>query len=119
MGRGGIRPEDYANFKTGISSIQGHIFVGRINGENAGTYASEVMYLAASLLKIIPDAAGGRALHRQHYIGGRMASICSRRQASCKYVSAYGRIFGYVSAYDRHPWRGLGARRDHCVAMSQ
>ena len=44
MGRGGIRPEDYANFKTGISSIQ------RINGENAGTYASEVMYLAASLL---------------------------------------------------------------------
>jgi len=50
MGRGGIRPEDYANFKTGISSIQGHIFVGRINGENAGTYASEVMYLATSLL---------------------------------------------------------------------
>lgn len=50
MGRGGIRPKDYANFKTGISSIQGHIFVGRINGENAGTYASEVMYLAASLL---------------------------------------------------------------------
>ena len=50
IGRGGIRLEDYANFKTGIRSIQGHIFVGRINGENAGTYASEVMYLAASLL---------------------------------------------------------------------
>lgn len=50
MGRGGIRPEEYMNFKTGISSIQGHIFIGRINGENAGAYASEVMYLAASLL---------------------------------------------------------------------
>ena len=50
MGRGGIRPKDYANFKAGISSIQGHIFVGRLNGENAGIYASEVMYLAASLL---------------------------------------------------------------------
>ncbi len=50
MGRGGIRPEEYAYFKAGISSIQGHIFEGRINGENAVTYASEVMYLAANLL---------------------------------------------------------------------
>lgn len=50
MGRGGIRSDEYASFKAGISSIQGHIFIGRINGENAGTYASEVMYLAASLL---------------------------------------------------------------------
>ena len=30
MGRGGIRPRDYANFKAGISSIQGHIFAGKI-----------------------------------------------------------------------------------------
>ncbi len=50
MGRGGIRSDEYASFKAGISSIQGHIFIGRINGENAGTYASEVMYMAASLL---------------------------------------------------------------------
>lgn len=50
MGRGGIRPDEYENFKVGISSIQGHIFVGKINGENAGIYASEVMYLAACLL---------------------------------------------------------------------
>ena len=50
MGRGGIRSDEYASFKAGISSIQGHIFIGRINGENAATYASEVMYLAASLL---------------------------------------------------------------------
>lgn len=50
IGRGGIRPEDYVYFKNGIRSIQGHIFDGRINGENAGTYASEVMYLATSLL---------------------------------------------------------------------
>ena len=34
----------------GIGAIQGHIFAGRINGENAGEYASEVMYLAANLL---------------------------------------------------------------------
>lgn len=50
MGRGSIRPEEYTNFASGIGAIQGHIFVGRINGENAGVYASEVMYLAANLL---------------------------------------------------------------------
>lgn len=38
------------NRDSGIGAIQGHIFVGRINGENAGVYASEVMYLAAKLL---------------------------------------------------------------------
>ena len=38
------------SFSSGIGAIQGHIFVGRINGENAGVYASEVMYLAANLL---------------------------------------------------------------------
>lgn len=50
MGRGSVRPEEYVNFSSGIGAIQGHIFVGRINGENAGVYASEVMYLAANLL---------------------------------------------------------------------
>ncbi|MDO4809181.1 MAG: nucleotidyl transferase AbiEii/AbiGii toxin family protein [Eubacteriales bacterium] len=50
MGRGGIRSEEYTYFSSGISAIQGHIFAGRINGENAGVYASEVMYLAANLL---------------------------------------------------------------------
>ncbi len=50
MGRGGIRSEEYTYFSSGISAIQGHIFVGRINGENAGVYASEVMYLAANIL---------------------------------------------------------------------
>lgn len=50
MGRGGVRPEEYKNYSSGISAIQGHIFAGRINGENAGVYASEVMYLATNLL---------------------------------------------------------------------
>lgn len=50
MGRGSVCPEEYMNFSSGIGAIQGHIFVGRINGENAGVYASEVMYLAANLL---------------------------------------------------------------------
>ena len=50
MGRGSVRPEEYMNFSSGIGAIQGHIFVGRINGENAGVYASEVMYLAANIL---------------------------------------------------------------------
>ena len=50
MGRGSVRAEDYMNFSSGINAIQGHIFVGRINGESAGVYASEVMYLAANLL---------------------------------------------------------------------
>ena len=50
MGRGSIRPDEYSHFFSGISAIQGHIFAGRINGENAGVYASEVMYLAASIL---------------------------------------------------------------------
>ena len=50
MGRGSIRPEDYTNFSIGICAIQNHIFTGRFNGENAGFFASEVMYLAACLL---------------------------------------------------------------------
>ncbi len=50
MGRRGIRPDDYQNFLTGINAIQGHIFQGRINGENAGIMASEVMYLASCIL---------------------------------------------------------------------
>lgn len=50
MGRGSVRSEEYMKFSSGIGAIQGHIFVGRINGENAGGYASEVMYLAANLL---------------------------------------------------------------------
>ena len=50
MGRGSIRPEEYRLFSSGINAIQGHIFTGRINGENAGAYACEVMYLAACLL---------------------------------------------------------------------
>ena len=50
LGRGGIRQDEYKHFSTGIGSIQGHIFSGRINGENAGAYASEIMYLAACIL---------------------------------------------------------------------
>lgn len=50
LGRGSVRPEEYTNFYTGIEAIQGHIFSGRINGENAGVYASEIMYLAANIL---------------------------------------------------------------------
>lgn len=50
MGRRGIRPDDYQNFINGINSIQGHIFQGRINGENAGMMACEVMYLASCIL---------------------------------------------------------------------
>ena len=50
MGRGGIRSDDYQGFIDGINSIQGHIFRGRINGENAGMMACEVMYLAACIL---------------------------------------------------------------------
>ena len=50
MGRGGIREDDYSLFVSGINAIQGHIFNGRINGENAGLMACEVMYLASCLL---------------------------------------------------------------------
>ncbi len=50
MGRGSVSPAEYKYFSTGIGSIQGHIFVGRINGENAGVCASEVMYLATCIL---------------------------------------------------------------------
>ncbi|MBR2810866.1 MAG: hypothetical protein IKD69_05735 [Solobacterium sp.] len=50
MGRRAIRPDDYQNFISGITSIQGHVFNGRINGENAGMMACEVMYLAACIL---------------------------------------------------------------------
>lgn len=50
MGRGSVRPEEYRLISTGINALQGHLFSGRINGENAGAYASEVMWLAACLL---------------------------------------------------------------------
>lgn len=50
LGRGGIRPEDYACFSKGIGSLQGHVFGERINGETAVRFASEVMYLAACIL---------------------------------------------------------------------
>ena len=50
LGRGAVREDDYKQFFAGISAIQGHVFRGRINGENAGAYASEVMYLATCLL---------------------------------------------------------------------
>ena len=50
MGRRGIRPDDYKNFLTGINAIQGHVFLGKINGENAGIMACEVMYLATCIL---------------------------------------------------------------------
>ena len=50
MGRGNIKSEEYQYFSKGIGAIQGHLFVGRINGENAGAYASEVMYLATCIL---------------------------------------------------------------------
>lgn len=50
MGRGGIRADDYKSFSTGINAIQGHIFKGKLNGENAGLIACEVMHLASCLL---------------------------------------------------------------------
>lgn len=50
MGRGNVRSEEYQLFSRGIGAIQGHIFEGRINGENAGVYASEVMHLATCIL---------------------------------------------------------------------
>lgn len=50
MGRGGLREEEYSLFLSGINAIQGHIFSGRLNGENAGLMACEVMHLASCLL---------------------------------------------------------------------
>ena len=50
MGRGSIRADDYKYFSTGMSAIQGHIFIGKMNGENAVAYASEIMYLASCIL---------------------------------------------------------------------
>lgn len=50
LGRGSINEEEYKLFADGIGSIQNHIFKGKIYGENAGVYASEVMYLATCLL---------------------------------------------------------------------
>ena len=67
MGRNAIRPDDYKLFISGINSIQGHIFNGKINGENAGSMASEIMYLATCILtgqeecRRISDAESFRA----------------------------------------------------------
>lgn len=50
MGRGSIAKEEYPLYADGISRIQGHIFTGSFNGENAGIRACSILYLAASLL---------------------------------------------------------------------
>ncbi len=50
LGRGSIRPEEYINYSDGITAIQGHVFTGKINGEQARLYASKIMYLASSIL---------------------------------------------------------------------
>ena len=50
MARGSIRNEEYGYFSSGINAIQGHLFLGRINGETAAAYACEVMYLATCIL---------------------------------------------------------------------
>ncbi len=50
MARGSIRNEEYVYFSSGINAIQGHLFIGRINGETAAAYACEVMYFAACIL---------------------------------------------------------------------
>ena len=50
IGRGSIKPEEYISYSRGINAIQGHVFDGRVNGENAAVLASEVMFLASSIL---------------------------------------------------------------------
>lgn len=50
IGRGSVNQKEYRFFSKGINAIQGHIITDRINGENAGFYASEVMYLATCIL---------------------------------------------------------------------
>lgn len=67
MGRGGIRPDDYSKFLSGINAIQGHIFGGKLNGENASLMACEVMYLASCLLTGQKDyeRMSDRAVYRE------------------------------------------------------
>ncbi len=50
IGRGSILSEDYKHYQKGLSSIKGHIYKTKYNGEYAALYACEVMYLAASVL---------------------------------------------------------------------
>ena len=50
IGRGRIKAEDYEYLSSGIDAIGGHIYNGRINGEYAVSYASELLDLASHLL---------------------------------------------------------------------
>lgn len=50
VGRGSIWKDQYLRYADGIDRIQGHIFSGTFNGENAGIRACALLYLAASLL---------------------------------------------------------------------
>lgn len=50
IGRRKIREEEYEYFSSGINAISGHIYNGKINGEYAVAYASELMDFAAHLL---------------------------------------------------------------------
>ena len=50
IARGAINYEEYKYYSMGIDAIKGHIFKGKINGENAGFYVSEILYFVTCLL---------------------------------------------------------------------
>lgn len=47
MGRGSVDKAEYPFYADGIDRIQGHIFSGVFNGENAGVHACSILYLVA------------------------------------------------------------------------
>ncbi|MBQ7433475.1 MAG: nucleotidyl transferase AbiEii/AbiGii toxin family protein [Lachnospiraceae bacterium] len=50
MGRGSIGKDEYPLYADGIDRIQGHVFSGVFNGENAGIHACSILYIVASML---------------------------------------------------------------------
>lgn len=54
IGRGTINTDEYHYYVQGAQSLESHVLHGRFNGELAAEQACKVMYLATSLLKLIP-----------------------------------------------------------------
>ncbi len=98
MARGAIRPDDYQNFLTGINAIQGHVFRGKINGENAGIMTCYVMYLASCILteqngiQRITDAEPYRAIQFQMKGAKKISYIRNADPVAYAYLSESFRL---------------------------
>lgn len=100
MGRGSIEKDEYPLYAGGINRIQGHIFSGVFNGENAGVYACSILYLVAALM-----TGQDSCEHIADASGYADASIKIKNARRIKYIQ---RIDSVAYAYLVEAYRMLG-----------